>query len=111
MLYIIFQSGWEPVLIQWIVIGFEAILEKYLKHYQIRHLEAIRFYLFYERILLGREPPPPHEGELKESGGITKKKSSSIINTVLFLDLMFHIYVWEKKHYVYVHQFSFEREM
>ena len=30
MLYMIFQSGLEPVLIQWIVIGFKAILEKKL---------------------------------------------------------------------------------
>ena len=28
MLYIIFQYGWEPVLIQRLLIGFEATLEK-----------------------------------------------------------------------------------
>ncbi len=34
MLYMIFQAGWEPVLIQWIVIRFEAILENacFLSH-------------------------------------------------------------------------------
>ena len=30
MLYMIIQSDWEPVLIQRILIGFEAILEIYL---------------------------------------------------------------------------------
>ena len=29
MLYIIFQYGWEPVLTQWILIGFEAIMENF----------------------------------------------------------------------------------
>ncbi len=29
MQFMIFQSGWELVLSQWIAIGFEAILEKY----------------------------------------------------------------------------------
>ena len=29
MVLLTFQYGWEPVLIQWILIGFEALLGKY----------------------------------------------------------------------------------
>ena len=36
MLYMIFQYGWEPVVIQWILFGLEAILEKYIPGSSIR---------------------------------------------------------------------------
>ena len=35
MLYMIFQYGWEPVLIQRILIGFEAILETTTSHFKL----------------------------------------------------------------------------
>ena len=39
MLYMIFQSGQEPVLIQRIVIGFKAILEMFLLNEETKILE------------------------------------------------------------------------
>ncbi len=44
----IFQSRWEPVLIQWIVIGFEAILEKliYGQHILFLIVKLLNCYLF-----------------------------------------------------------------